>query len=231
MIRRKLTERLKETIKSDFKSLRKKDFDGEALAYLNRVKGAHKGRVTQKRQRKEQKEKLAALAPSDTKGAGKGKGIVVGGKSYAPGTQVYEIIKLSAINKNQTVAKFIKENRDALEELLKNYLIFAKKEIDDLRKLIKALPKSTKIYSPVRRSTTSARNASFILHMIKKTLVEICSIYPIVFIEYAFDLDGSLHFACPRPGEYKDFEDCFDLKEFIDDRYPNITYIEHDNVL
>jgi len=62
-------------------------------------------------------------------------------------------------------------------------------------------------------------------------MIELGPIYPLVFIEYAFDLTGNLHFNCPRPGEYKEFESWDELKDFIDDQYPNITYIEHDSNL
>lgn len=228
MPKRKLTPSLREKIKKDYSRLRQADYDGEALAYLRQVRGAHKGHRAQKKAREEKAEKLLGkLQPEAV--ITKGKAIKLGGKTYKPGDRVYDLIVLSARNKGQTLSKFIKEHGKDLEKLISNYLVFARIEVDNLRQLITQLPDDAKIFSPVKTKTISKRTASFNLHMVKKTLMEMCAIYPVVFIEYAIDLDSNLHFNCPRPGEYKDFEDCSELKEYLDDRYPNITYIEHDN--
>jgi hypothetical protein len=228
MPKRKLTESLKSKIKKDYARLRQADYEGDALRYLKQVRGAHKGHRTQKKNREADKQKIKEKIQPTSK-ITKGRPIKVGGKTYQPGDKVYEIIVLSAQNKNQSVKDFLKENNSALEKLIKDYLVFAKTEIDTFRKIINEIPDDAKIYSPIKTKVISARTASFNLHMLNKTLMEVCQIYPVIFIEYAIDLDSNVHFNCPRPGEYKDFEDCGELKEYLEDLYPKITFIEHDN--
>lgn len=227
MPKKKLTPSLKEKIKKDYHRLNQSDFEGEALTYLKRVRGARKARIAQEKKRAEREEKVKGAIPKAE--ITKGKDIRVGDKVYSPGEKVYDIIVLSAKNKGQSVKAFVKEHQVALEKLLSDYLMFAKTEVDKLREIIKLLDDDKKIFSPIRTKVISKRTASFNLHMVKKTLMEMCGIYPVVFIEYAFDLDSNLHFNCPRPGDYKEFEDCSELKEFLEDEYPKITFIEHDN--
>lgn len=226
MPKKKLTDRLKERIKRDYHRLRQADFEGDALRYLRQVRGGHKGRRVQARLRKEKEAKVAKQIPKAAEGK-KGRSIKIGDHAYAPGSQVYELIKLSALNVGMTMPKFMKEHQGDLEKLIKNYLVFARKEIDDVRRLIKALPRSSKIFSPVKHGGISAKYASFILHMVKKSIVATGLTYDVVFIEYGFDLEANLHLSCPRPGEYKNLEGGGFL-EFIDDQYPNITYIGND---
>lgn len=227
MPKRKLTESLKSKIKKDYSKLRQSDYEGDALRYLKQVRGAHKGHRTQKKNREERSKKVKEKIPTTGKET-RGKEIKVGDKTYKPGDKVYDIIALSAKQKNMSTKKFVQTYGDALEKLLRDYMVFAKSEVDILRELIKNLPKDAKIYSPIRTKIISAGTASFNLHMVKKTLMEVCSIYPVVFIEYAFDLDSNLHFNCPRPGEYKDLEDCESLRDYLEMNYENITWIEHD---
>lgn len=227
MPKRKLTDRLKAEIKANYRNLRQADFDGDALRYLKQVRGAAKGRRAQGKIREAKAEKVRKAIPTGD-ADGKGKPITIAGVKHFPGSKIYEIVKVSAANTGMSVSKFVKENKDNLETLVKNYLIFSKKEIDDLRKLIKQLPDESKVISPVRHGGISRKYASFLLHTIKKTMIELAPVYPYIFIEYAFDLDANLHFACPRPNEYQDIEDGEELLEWIDDRYPNITYIRND---
>jgi hypothetical protein len=228
MPKRKLTEKLKSQIRQDYSRLKQSDFEGEALAYLKQVRGAHKGLERQKEIRKERSEKVKekyiphASQPKDRKPK-----ITIEGNEILPGSLAYEIIEASARNKKQTVKKFVAENRETIGKMLRDYLIFHRKEIDDLRELINSLPSGSKIFSPIKRKVISAVTAHMILHMIKKTLIDTCGVYPYIFIEYAFDLEANLHFNCPRPGEYAKFEDCEELQEFLEDRYPNIEWIEH----
>lgn len=224
MIRRKLTKQLKEKIKSDFRKLKQSDFDGEALRYLKQVRGAAKGRSAQKTKKKKAAEKRIEKVV----GHGTGKKIKIGDTTVEPGTKAYELISASAKNKNQSIAKFVKENEKAIEQMLKDFLIFFKSEIETLVQTIRELPKNVKIFVPIRGNILSKARAIFILHAIKKTMLELCEIYEVVFIEAAYDLYGNLHFNCPQPGEYKNIEDGEELLEFIDDRYANITYIRND---
>lgn len=227
MAKKKLTPKLKEQIKANYHQLRQSDFDGDALRYLKQVRAGHKGQKALQKKRKEQTKKIVDKAVPKGEGK-KGKTIVIDGKKIEPGSLAHDIIVKSAENKNQSVAKFVKENKEQLGKLLANYLIFERKEIDDLRRLIKALPDDSKVISPIKAKAISRDHASFLLHMIKKALMELCSIYPIVFIEFAFDLEANLHFNCPRPKEYKEFEACHELKEYLEDRYLNITWIDND---
>lgn len=227
MPRRKLTGKLREQIKRDYRKLKQSEFEGEALSYLKQVRGAHKGKVAQRKLREVKREKIKKAIPSAEEKPGRKYKVIVKGEVIPPGSLAYQIIEASARNKNQSVKTFVSENESEIATLLKDYLIFQKKEIDDLRKLIGELPKGSLIFSPIKNKKISAATASLNLHLIKKTLIDTCEIYPYVFIEYAFDLEANLHFNCPRPGEYATLEDCEELREYLEDRYPNITWIEH----
>lgn len=234
MIRIKLTDSLKKKIKEQYRSLHKSDFDGEALAYLNRVRGAAKGRSAQKKVRHEKEKKAKAKQKKKSKGKTKKEkkfrlpkelricGLVL--KKDDPG---YIIIAGSARNKNQSVAKFVKDNESAICKMLSDYLVFEKKEIDYLRADIKSLPNNKKTFVPTKTFVKSHTRASFLLHMLKKTMIELAAIYPFVFIEYAYDLEGNIHFNCPQPSEYAEM-DGEELLDFLDNDYPNITWIRND---
>lgn len=227
MIRRKLTESLKKKIKSDYRKLKQSDFDGDALSYLKKVRAAAKGRSVKKKKQKEasqkRKNKIAAEKTPE-----RAKSIKVGSRVIEPGSKAYEIIFLSAKNTNKSLDRFIKENEKAIEELLSNYLIFFKTEIDNLIKQIRELPKKSKVHIPVHGSEKSRARSIFMLHSIKKAMLELAAIYEVVFIEWGIDLDSDMHFNCPQPGEYKNIEDGEELLDFIDEYYPNITYIRND---
>jgi len=228
MIRRKLTASLKEKIKKEFSKLRLRDFDGEALSYLKKVRGAAKGRKAKKKKHKEQSKKRATRFESEVELTGKEKPLKIGKHTVDPTSKAYEIIILSARNKNQSLKKFVKENESAIEKLLDDYLIFVKSEIDNLIKQIRELPKKAKVFIPIHGKEKSRPRAIFMLHSIKKAMMELAAIYEVVFIEYGMDLYGDLHFNCPQPHEYKDIEDGDELLDWIDEHYPNITYIRND---
>lgn len=231
MIRRKLTESLKKKIKKSYKSLKKADFDGDALAYLNRVRGAAKGRNAKKKtlHEKEAKEKSKKKGKKTKEKTFKEpKNIKVCGTTLERDDPGYIIIAGSARNKNKSIGQFVKENEEAICKMLRDYLVFEKKEIDYLRSDIKSLPSDRKVFVPIKTFTKSHTRASFLLHMIKKTLIELANIYPFVFIEYAYDLNGNMHFNCPQPSEYQDM-DGEELMDFLDDNYPAITFIRNDD--
>jgi len=228
MIRRKLTPSLKKKIKDDYKHLRLADFDSEALTYLKQVRGAAKGRAAKKKQEKEKKKTSKKEAPKKEAGKKSQEEIKVAGKIIKPGSKAYELISEGAKVKNQSVKKFVQENEAAIEKMLKDFLIFAKKEIDDLIILIRSLDKSSKVFCPIKTKVISRPYAIYLLHAIKKAILETELTYEVVFIEYAFDLSGNIHFNCPRPSEYIEYMG-EELLEFIDDEYPNITYIRNDN--
>lgn len=221
MIRRKLTKSLKEKIRTNYRNLKQADFDGEALTYLKKVRGAAKGRNAKKKKKSPPKES-------------KPHAIKIGDTVIEPDSKAYEIIALSAKNKNQSLKKFVHENKKAIEELLRDYLVFFKTEIDTLIKTIRSLPKGAKIFVPIRGQEKSRPRAIFLLHSIKKAMLELAPIYEVVFIEAAYDLYGNLHFNCPQPGEYKHIgdedndSDYDEILDFIDNEYPSITYIRND---
>jgi len=228
MIRRKLTPSLKKKIKDDYKHLRLADFDGEALTYLRQVKGAAKGRAAKKKQAKEKKKAPKKEAPKEKARKESQAEIKVAGKIIKPGSKAYELISEGAKVKNQSIRKFVQENESAIEKMLKDFLIFYRKEIDDLIILIRSLHKSAKIYCPIKFKVISRPYAIFLLHAIKKAILETELTYEVIFIEYAFDLNGNIHFNCPRPSQYAELMG-EELLEFVDDEYPNISYIRNDN--
>lgn len=80
MPKKKLTAKLKASLKKDYRKVKKADYSGEALAYLNRVRAAHKGVKTKAKRKvyyeKQKRRKSVVAHPMDyVKAIAKNKGL------------------------------------------------------------------------------------------------------------------------------------------------------------
>lgn len=225
MPKKKLTPNLKEFLKGNYRKVKQADYEGEALTYLKKLRSLASARKHKQTGKTKSKKSTASSRKKTPK---KDEEIRIGKRTIKPGTKAYEIIKEGAKIKKQSIKRFASENESAIEELLKNYLIFFKKEIEDMIEEVRNLPKKAKVFIPIRGKERSKQRAIFLLHAIKKAMLELAEIYEVVFIEGAYDLSGNLHINIPMESEYKDITDGDELLEYIDDRYANITYIKND---
>lgn len=238
MPKRKLTASLKKKIKENYHRLKKADYDGDALAYLNRVRGAAKGR------------KAKAFGQKNTDGKTRGKSkpkqwgvtssekqpkrrsykqipFYVHGIIIEPGTEAYGIVAASARMRKMSIARFVKENEEAIADLIDGYLVFSKVEIDKLIQIITDLPSKKKTFVPTNGKERPRVKVIFLLHSLKSFMLATCEIYEQILIEFGYDLFGNVHVDVPYPVQYTKFE-CEELLEWLDENYPNISYFKND---
>lgn len=122
-IRRKLTAKLKEQIKADYRHLKLQDFDGDALTYLKKVRGAAKGR----------KAKRDAVAH-------------VGETIIPKDSDLYSLIQTGAKHRKMSVKAFIKKYKDEIDALLKNGDFVLERESDKLIHDLASLKQPRKVY-------------------------------------------------------------------------------------
>lgn len=213
MIRKKLTDSLKRKIRAEYKKLKASDFSGDALTYLNRVRGAAKSRKI----KEDTTLKIDKLViPKDS--------------------QLYEKISAVAEMKGQTVAKWIKnpDNKKAVESLFEKGGVTMVREAEYLINDIKKLGKGRKVFwndEPMPRL-----NAIRIIMELQALSMQYSNIVMISF-EVRFSLNGDLYIydaptweeivnALDEVDEYDtDEEKSIYWTEFLD-KFPAITYIQ-----
>lgn len=215
MPKRKLTESLKKKLKKDYNKVKKSDYSGEALTYLNRVRGAAKGRKAKKKIHKEKVEEIKAS-------------LHICGRVIAPGSEAWNIIAASARLKKQSIYKYASLNEEAICKLINDFLIFANKEIDYLINEISELPKSKKVFVPVKGKEITRTKAIFILHSLKSFMISTMGIYEQILIDYAYDLFGNIHFDAPYPIQYTRYKEDGEMDGFLDENFSNISYFKND---
>jgi hypothetical protein len=201
--KKKLTAKLREQIKKDYRKLKKSDFDGDALAYLNRVRGAAKGR-------KAKKEKVAEFD----------------GLKLPEDSEIYRIVAAGAKLKKQSVKKFVKENRKNLEALLKDGDFVQQRETEYLIRDIQALPKSKKVFVNDGNGYTSTPKLKDILaiQLFTQHVASYSNIFLLVYRVH-YKLGGDLSHYLPSVEEYEPLEDEQEIIDLLDDYYPEITYL------
>lgn len=199
---RTLSDRVKERIKRDYAKLNKKDFDGEALSYLNRVKGAAKAR----------KVKKGKIAKVDE--------LVIPRDS-----EMYRIIERAAKAKHMTVAAFIKKHRESIEALMKNGDIVNQRETDYLISDINKMRKGGKVYVNDLNGyvRTPRLNDIYNIQAFTQT-VAVTDIFLIVYRVH-YKLNGDITHFLPTPDEYDGLETNEEMMEMLDSYYPEITYL------
>lgn len=200
----KLTERLREKIKRDYTSLRLRDFDGEALIYLKKVRGAAKGR-------KAQSERVAKI-----------------GELVIPkDSELYRMIERGAELKSMTVAKFIKKYKEELLELAQHGDFIANREteylIDDISKIkedFKVLVNDGNGYL-----VTPKLEDVFNIQQFTQHILSYSNIFLIVYRVH-YKTTGDISHYLPPPAEYQGLEEEEEIEAMLDSYYPEITYLK-----
>lgn len=202
-ITRKLTDKVREKIKKDYAKLKKSDYADEALVYLNRVKGAAKGRKTKK-----------------------GKVAKIEKLVIPPNSEMYALIQRAAKSQKMTVAAFVKKNREAIIALMKDGDNVMNRETDRLIDDVKAVKKNGGTVF------VNDGNGFFKTPALKdifniQTFIQAVHTTDIfmVFFRVHSKLNGDLTHFLPPPEEYEDLEGNEEFMYMLDTYYPEITYL------
>lgn len=206
---RKLTEKVKAHLLANRWRVRKDNYTGEALAYLLRIRTAAKTA----------KKKVSTTAK-------------IGSATIAKNSDLYKTIEAAAKAKGQTVAKFIKENKEDILELMQGQRLIMQREtsyaIDD----ITSLSKKSKIRLNGR--VVSKGDATYSMQTLTSTSMMVSNIV-VVFYDMMYDLTGNLYIEFPEPDDYADIVSGLDndsgdsdsserWKEYLD-QFDHVTYI------
>jgi hypothetical protein len=204
-ITRKLTERVKAKIKADHKKLRLKDFDGDALRYLKRVRAAEKTR-------KKKSDSVARvedlIIPKDS--------------------ELYNIISKMAKIKKVTLKQFMKKHKKDIANLQKEGDVILQRETDYLIEDIRKMKKGKKLFVNDGNGYRKTGRARDILNIQVFTQF-VMSNSDIFMLTYRvhYKLDGDLTHYLPDAIEYEEFKDNEEgLIAMLDDFYPEITYLK-----
>lgn len=200
----KLTDKLKAEIKSNHAQLYYKDFDGEALAYLRKVKSLAKGRKTQEGKKATVEE---LVIPKDS--------------------ELYRIIEKGAKLKKMTVKQFTKKYKKELLTLAKEGDFIVQRETEYLIDDIRHVKKGNKIMVNDGNGYRVVGKYADILH-IQQFTQHIVANTDIFLITYRVHLKtaGDLSHYLPSPEEYEEMEEQEELEGMLDGFYPEITYLK-----
>lgn len=196
-IRKKLTASLREKIKNNPRGFKKKDLSGEALTYLNRVRGAAKARKIKK----------------DTT-------VKINKRKLDKKSDAYRIIAAAAKNVGLTPAEFIKRNPKSIDAFLDNSKFYVNEEMDIVKKNIDAM---TGDVHQKNKKTTKSR-AKYYITRIRNKLINDAPVYDKILLEYYMSASGDAFIDVPFPNEYSSIHFWEDLLFFIDSNYPQISY-------
>jgi virulence-associated protein VapD len=191
-MKRKLSARTKQEIKQNFKKLKKSDYSGEALTYLNRVKGAAKARAAKAKQY-----------------------IQVGTKQVKKNSQLGKIITKAAEIRGTSVKEYIKEDIESVEKLDRNYRETSEeKAIDDLAGIIENRG-NTKIF--VNEEKFSEIEAIYEIEDLRNKIRRVDKSIMQILVKYEVDLKGNLYFKVPEVPEVEEGEDLEDFQNYFED--------------
>lgn len=213
-IQSKLTDRVKKQIKDNKGKVKSSNYKGESLTYLKKYRSLAKARKIKKESQ-----------------------LTIEGIKIPKNSDLYKTIAASAALKKQSVAEFIKENKKAVEALIKNGKVFITRETDYVIKDIQGLPKSKVVFNfnePIPRI-----DAIYALQQLLMASVSVSNIVLLMY-EVGYDLRGNLYLEIPTPDKYEEL--LSDIEEMGDDtdseqakdeewtnfldRYKTITYIK-----
>lgn len=206
MAKKKLTPSLKAKIKSDYSKLKLSDFEGEALSYLKKVRGAAKGRKTQRESK-----------------------AVVDDFEIPKDSELYDIVKKAAKLKKMSVKRYISKYKEELKNLLQEGDFVVQRETEYLIEDISKLKKGKKVFVNdgngyiVRGRNQDILNIQqFTQHVLSHT-----DIFLIIYRVH-YKLSGDLSHYLPDAEEYEGAEDPQSIEEVLDSYYPEITYLKSD---
>lgn len=181
MAKRKLTPKLKGFLYDNRWNVKLSDYDGAALAYLKRLRAASKAA-------KKRKEAVAKI-----------------GKTVIPrNSELYEVIKASAKAKKQSVATFIKRNKAAIEELMKDGNVVLSRETSYAIQDISRLGKGRNVYingEKVSKGDAIYRLQSFTSSAMQHTNTVVMN------YELTYDLNGDIRLNLPTEDEIEEAEE------------------------
>lgn len=177
MAKRKLTPKIKEHLYENRFKVKLSDYDGEALAYLKRLRAASKAAKTRKQ--------------STAK---------IGDTIIPRNSELYEIIEQSANAKGLPVSTFIKKNKQAIQELLRDGKVPIQRETSYAISDISKLPKRSKIY--INGEKVSKADAIYAIQNFTSTSMQYTSTV-VVNYEMSYDLTGNLYLELPMPDDYE----------------------------
>jgi len=181
MAKRKLTPKLRDYLYANRWKARLSDYEGNALAYLKRLRAASKAAKTRR----------ANTA-------------VIGEVNIPRDSELYEIIEASAALKKQTVATFIKKNKAAIQELMKEGRVVLTRETSYAIKDIDKLPRRAKVF--INGNEVSKGDAIYALQSFTSSAMQYTDTV-IVNYELSYDLQGNLHLTMPTEEEIEEAEE------------------------
>jgi hypothetical protein len=199
MPKKKLTNKTKQEIRENPFRVRKSDYSGDALQYLNRVRGARKAKKTRE-------EKAKYKAPRK--------------KSEKAPAQVSDLIDVAAKAKGMSPKKFRKKYAKEVEKFERTGTLFYNREIDILKLDIKFM-KGKYIHNQGRRTTKI--KAIYWLTRLKNKIIETGLVYDRVNVEHYYDGKGNLFLEIPIPKEYVNLEGQ-NFLNWLKENYPTITF-------
>lgn len=188
-MKRKLTPKLKQFLFQNRFKVKKSDYAGEALDYLNKLRAASKAA-------KKRKENT----------------LILNGVKIPRNSELYSTIEAAAKIKKQSVSTFVKKNKKAIELLMEDGSVVISRETEYAIRDIQKLPKKTKIF--IGERNVSKEEAIFALQDIQSNSMRISNIVVINY-ELKYDLLGNLHLDIPLPEDYEDLLD--DIDELRED--------------
>lgn len=202
-ITRKLTDKVREKIKSDYKTLRLSDYDGDALVYLRKVRGAAKGR----------KAKAAKVAKIEE-------------LSIPKDSEMYRIIEKAAKMKKMTVKAFVKKHRASIEALMKDGDFVVQRETEYLISDIEHLPKGKRVLvnDGDGYTSTSKLNDIYNIQQFTQHVAAYSNIFLLVYRVH-YKLDGNLSHYLPPVDLYEATEEEQEVIDLLDEYYPEIAYL------
>lgn len=203
-IQRKLTDKLKAKIKKEYAKLRLADYEGDALTYLRKVRGAAKGRKS----KRDSEANIEGLRiPKDS--------------------EAYALIKAMAKAKGVTVKQLLKKYKKEVSELLEDGVLVIQRETEYLISDLKKLPKSNRIYINDNDGFTRIGKEEAILRL-QLLLMHCAALTDIFMLIYRvqFKLDGDVRFYCPLKDQYEDLITSEEITDMLDEYEPEIIYIE-----
>jgi hypothetical protein len=203
-VTRKLSEKVKANIKANHSKLRKSDFADDALAYLNRVKGAAKGR-------KAKKQKIAKVddlvIPKDS--------------------EIYRIVQKAAAYKKMSVAKYVKKFRAEIADLMDGGDFVFTRETEYLIEDIRHMKKGQSVFvnDGDGFTRTGAKTDIFNITTFTQHIFSNTEIFMIVYRVHR-RLNGDLSHYLPSVNEYDELYESDDIESMLDGYYPEITYLK-----
>jgi hypothetical protein len=188
MPRRKLSPKVKQFLYQNRWKVKKSNYSGDALAYLQRLRAASKG---------------ARTRANNTAYIGKTK--------IPRNSELYRVIHAAAGLKGQTVKKFISSNKAAIQRFVKDGSVVISRETEYAISDIKSLPRSSKIF--IGGLQVSKEQAILALQTLQSTSMNVSNIV-VLNHELKYDLLGNLHLDIPQPEDYGDLLD--EIEEYND---------------